>query len=43
MDRMLPGDASAAAEAAAVRTVYVFDMFGAVHQVVASDGLFELQ
>jgi len=37
MDRMLPGDASKAADPAAVRTVYVFDMFGAVHQVVASD------
>lgn len=37
MDRMLPGDASKAAEAAAVRTVYVFDMFGALHQVAAPD------
>lgn len=37
MDRMLPGAANETAEAAAVRTVYVFDMFGAVHQVVASD------
>jgi sulfate transport system substrate-binding protein len=36
MDRMLPGDANAAAKAAAVRRVYVFDMVGAVHQVVAS-------
>lgn len=37
MDRMLPGDANKVADAAAVRTVYVFDMFGAIHQVVASD------
>ncbi|MFT3975369.1 MAG: sulfate ABC transporter substrate-binding protein [Amaricoccus sp.] len=37
MDRMLPGAANEVAEAAAVRTVYVFDMFGAIHQVVASD------